>query len=59
MTILFNVITVFVLSTNMKAILLGHSNRLFLKRLHWLQFDRAEIKQDEGNYAWEPVGYKS
>jgi len=39
--------------------LLGRSDRLFLKRLHWLQFDRAEIKHDEGNYTWEPVGYTS
>jgi len=38
---------------------LGHTDRFFLERLHWLQFARAEIKQDEGNYAWEPVGYRS
>jgi hypothetical protein len=38
---------------------LGHSGRLYLERLHSLQFDRAEIKQDEENYAWEPVGYMS
>ena len=41
---------------NEGQICLGHSGCLFLKRLHWLQFDRAEIRQDEGHYAWEPVG---
>jgi hypothetical protein len=38
---------------------LGHGGRLYLKRLHWLHFDTTEIKQDEENYAWEPVGYMS